>query len=332
MLETTGPPACFGNWPPMCPCESSTDPAAARRPPSTPASALRGSRSSVRSIRTSSCGPAGCGGCTAELDDPQVAAAQGQYTHDRDARWCARVMGLDLEQRYAAERRREVTHVCTGNSAYRASALRQVGLFDESLGYGYDNDMSYRLREAGYRLALCPDARSMHRWRDGLAGYLSQQYGFGYGRIDLVAKHPRWVGGDSVAPAAMMAHPLLMLAALVGLAFGATLKITGGPSGWPFAAALALIAILMGERLAAGVSAALRFRTATALLFPVLHLLRDLAWVAAVARWSGRRLLRHAASPSHSMRSRASLSGAPNRWTDRPREDRQLERHPASSE
>ena len=63
-----------------------------------------------------------------------------------------------------------------GNSVYRASALYQVGLFDESLGYGYDNDMSYRLAAAGYRLVLCRRARSVHRWREGIRGYLVQQY------------------------------------------------------------------------------------------------------------------------------------------------------------
>ena len=59
-------------------------------------------------------------------------------------------------------------HACTGNSVYRAEAVRRVGGFDESLGYGYDNDMSYRLGRAGYRLAFCRQARSTHRWRQGL--------------------------------------------------------------------------------------------------------------------------------------------------------------------
>ncbi len=88
-----------------------------------------------------------------------------------------------------------VDHVCTGNTVYRAEALARVGLLDESLGYGYDNDLSYRLGAAGYALAFCRDARSRHRWREGLAGYLTQQYGFGYGRLDVVAAHPDRVGG-----------------------------------------------------------------------------------------------------------------------------------------
>src|SRR5262249_12711772 len=76
------------------------------------------------------------------FDDPTVGAAQGYYATDPKASLFARVMSLDLEHRYWSIRR-ESDHVCTGNSAYAADAVRHVGLFDETLGYGYDNDMSY---------------------------------------------------------------------------------------------------------------------------------------------------------------------------------------------
>ncbi|MGQ0732795.1 MAG: glycosyltransferase, partial [Acidobacteriota bacterium] len=121
------------------------------------------------------------------LSDPEVGAAQGYYVSVRGGTMWARVMGLDLEHRYHRLQGRMVDHVCTGNTAYRASALRAVGGFDEALGYGYDNDVSYRLAEAGYRLVIRRDAKSLHRWRDGWWTYLVQQYGFGYGRLDLVA-------------------------------------------------------------------------------------------------------------------------------------------------
>jgi hypothetical protein len=240
-----------------------------------------------------------------ELEDPTVAAAQGYFASNPEATFCARAMGLDLEQRYAAIDGRETGHVCTGNAAYRADALRRVGLLDETFGYGYDNDISYRLRAAGYRLTFCRSARSVHRWREGLGGYLVQQYGFGYGRLDIVAKHPRRVTGDSVSPAGMMAHPLLMSAALAGFAIALVMAITAGP--WRFVAfgAVTLIALLAVERLAAGITAARHFHDLTPLLFPVLHLGRDLAWVAAIAMWSARKMRGRPSKPSHSMRARA---------------------------
>jgi cellulose synthase/poly-beta-1,6-N-acetylglucosamine synthase-like glycosyltransferase len=240
-----------------------------------------------------------------ELDEnPIVGAVQGYYVSDRGGSLCARAMGLDLEERYAGIEGCETDHVCTGNTAYRAVALRQVGFFDEALGYGYDNDISYRLRAAGFRLRLSRAARSTHRWRDGLGGYLVQQYGFGYGRIDLVAKHPRRWRGDAVSPTGMMLHPLLVLAAMCSLGLAAALAVVGG--AWsPFAGiAFALVLGLAFERLLAGVRAARRFSDPTALVFPVLHLMRDAAWVAAIVTWSLRWLVGHPRRPHHSMSAR----------------------------
>jgi len=245
---------------------------------------------------------------TAELDDPAVGAAQGYFDTDPGAGLCARAMNLDLEQRYAAIDGRDTEHVCTGNTAYRAGALHAIGLFDETLGYGYDNDVSYRLRSAGYRLTLCRDARSIHRWREGIWGYLVQQYGFGYGRIDLIAKHPARIGGDSVSPARMMLQPLMTAAALVGLFVAAAASAVGGPSGAIAAAAAALLAVVVLDRLAAGVAAARRFRTLTPLVFPFLHVGRNLAWVAAIVAWTARRLAGRHSVPAHSMRPRREAS------------------------
>jgi glycosyltransferase involved in cell wall biosynthesis len=239
------------------------------------------------------------------LDDPSVAAAQGYYRHDPDGSLAARVMGLDLEQRYGAIAGAETDHVCTGNAAYRAEALHRVGLFDTTIGYGYDNDMSYRLRAAGYRLVLCRDARSLHHWRDGLRSYLIQQYGFGYGRLDVVAKHPTRCTGDAVSPSAMMAHAGVMLVAVASLVAAFMLSMAHGT--WQPLAIVsgALVAGLLAERLVAGFRAARGFRDLTPLSFPLFHLLRDLAWVAAIGVWSLRRLASRRPLPSHSMHPRS---------------------------
>ena len=237
----------------------------------------------------------------AELEDPAIAAAQGQYVVDATARPIARAMALDLEDRYRAIDKL-TDHVCTGNAIYRASALHQVGLFDESIGYGYDNDMSYRLTAAGYRLAFCREAHSHHRWRDTLGGYLSQQYGFGYGRLDVVAKHPHRAAGDAVSPTAMMVHGAVMtLAVLLWLA-AVVVGAVGQPTGGLALAGVFLVLTLAAER---GWAATRAMRCSgdgvAALLFVPLHLARDIAWVAAIAMWAMRRVMRRPSSPTHSM-------------------------------
>jgi cellulose synthase/poly-beta-1,6-N-acetylglucosamine synthase-like glycosyltransferase len=264
--------------------------------------------------------PDWAGRLTAALDDSTVGAAQGYYVSAPDAGLFARVMNLDLQHRYARIGDSDSDHVCTGNSIYRADALQQVGLFDESLGYGYDNDISYRLRAAGYRLRIVQSARAVHRWREGVVEYLTQQYGFGYGRIDLIAKHPRRVGGDAVSPTAMMLHPIVLCLALMFGAVWIGAASLGYPaSPWWMLCVVPIVALAL-ERAAAGVAAAVRFSDTTALAFPVVHLLRDAAWVAAIIVWTSRRLLRRPLRPSDSMTPRAAYgvnrgdsAPAPNR-------------------
>jgi glycosyltransferase involved in cell wall biosynthesis len=236
------------------------------------------------------------------FEDPAVGAVQGRFVVDPDAPAVARAAAMDVEQRYAAMGAGATSHVCTGNSAYRARALRDAGLFDESFGYGYDNDMSYRLMEAGRALRFCPAAQSIHRWRDTLRGYIVQQYGQGYGRLDIVWKHPGWAAGDSVSPAAMMAHAPLMLMALGAGLSALALAAAGAPwrpAAW---AGGAILAGLTLERTVAGLRAAIRHRDAAGLLFPPLHLFRDAAWALAIAIWSVRRLAGRGRHPAHSMK------------------------------
>jgi cellulose synthase/poly-beta-1,6-N-acetylglucosamine synthase-like glycosyltransferase len=240
----------------------------------------------------------------AALDDPAVAAAQGHYVAAAEAGPWSRVMGLDLGLRYRALGR-WTNHVCTGNSIYRKSALVETGLFDETFGYAADNDMSYRLTDAGHRLAFCPKALSTHYWREGLFNYARQQYGFGYGRLDLLAKHRgRRVTGDDVSRVTMMLHGPVMAGALVMGAAALVLAAAGGPARVPALTAATLLALLVAERLVAGVRAAVTFRDSAGLWFAPAHLTRDIAWVAAILVWTGRRLSGARSRPSDSMKPR----------------------------
>jgi GT2 family glycosyltransferase len=237
----------------------------------------------------------------AALEDPEVAAAQGHYVAAPGAGFWARLSGCDLEWRYARMDQSFTDHVCTGNTAYRASALHSVGLVDESLGYGYDNDLSYRLISSGYRLAFVPKARSIHLWREGMGGYVRQQFGVGYGRLDVVRKHPGRACGDSVSGAMMMAHaPLTLLSLFLGCA-SAVLATVGLSPVLALSAAFGLLLALGIERTVAGIAAWNRFRDRTALAFPAAHLVRDFAWAAAICLWCLRRATGRSALPRHSM-------------------------------
>jgi glycosyltransferase involved in cell wall biosynthesis len=247
------------------------------------------------------------------LEGPTVAAAQGHYVAAPHASLAARLSAFDLAERYHAMQGREIDHVCTGNTIYRASALVAVGGLDETLGYGYDNDLSYRLKDAGFELAFVPAARSIHHWRRGLRGFCAQHYGQGYGRLQLIAKHPARRTGDSVSPWPMMLHPPVMVAAVV-LGLAAALAIV---ANWPWAgvagiAALLMVTLLIAERAIVGAKAAWRFKSGAPLLFPAFHLLRDLVWLAAIATWGLRRIGGMPAMTTHSMRRRRATTNRPD--------------------
>ena len=238
------------------------------------------------------------------LETAGAAAAQGWYIAPPDASLPARIMALDLASRYRRIAGGLSDHVCTGNVVWRRQAVLDAGGLDERLGYGYDNDLSYRLAAAGHRMVIVRDARSVHHWREGWAGYLRQQYGFGYGRLDLVARHRHRLLGDRVSPAGMMAHPVVMAVSLALLLASAATAGAGLPAAALATAGALGIGALAAERSIAGVRAAVRERDAAGLWFPLAHLARDLAWVAALAVWSARRLTGRETRPHHSMRPR----------------------------
>lgn len=245
--------------------------------------------------------PGWLGALLCALLDPTVAAAQGYYATERLGSPWGRIAGYDLELRWAPPRERLTDHVCTGNSAYRAEALQAVGGFDESMGYGYDNDMSYRLGKAGYRLVFCPAARAVHRRREGLLPCLVQQYGQGYGRLDVIARHPERVVGDRVSGPGMIMHVPGTVAGFLATVTAAVLAVTGGP--WHFAAIFGavVLGLMVMERGIVAVRAATRFSDPAALLLLPAHLLRNVAWVAAASVWGWRRLRGLPSHPFHSM-------------------------------
>jgi cellulose synthase/poly-beta-1,6-N-acetylglucosamine synthase-like glycosyltransferase len=263
------------------------------------------------------------GTLVAALAEPDVGAAQGEYGVAAGSDLWSRVMGLDLRERYARLKHRgtdvrppivgtfETDHVCTGNSVYRSRALHEIGLFDEALGYGYDNDVSYRLSSHGYRLVFCPTAISVHEWREGATGYVRQQYGFGYGRLEVIRKHRARVSGDQVSPVSMMCHAPLALLGWMLLGLAALTSAFYRDAIWVAALGAVVLGALTAERLVSGVTATFRFRDAVGLWFAPMHLVRDLAWSFAIVVWCAHRVSGRRPEPSRSMSTREPTRGIP---------------------
>ena len=70
----------------------------------------------------------------------------------------------------------EVQAVFGLNCAFRASVLREVGGYDESLLADEDSEMSTRLRQSGARIIYSPEAVIHHRHRESLIRLIRQTY------------------------------------------------------------------------------------------------------------------------------------------------------------
>jgi cellulose synthase/poly-beta-1,6-N-acetylglucosamine synthase-like glycosyltransferase len=182
-----------------------------------------------------------------------------------------------------------VTQVCTGDTAYRRVAVDKAGHFDPAFVYGYDNDMSYRLQKAGYKLVIRKDALCDHYWKADLKSYINQQYRSAYGRIQLIQRHKDKITGDSVSgPRMILQVPMTLLLAFLLLA--GTVTYFTGLTSLLLWGGLALLCILLADRVAFTLSVLKKQKDLWAAFLPFVHLLRNLVWSWAFLIWAARQL------------------------------------------
>lgn len=173
------------------------------------------------------------------LEDAGLDAVGGRVLGLRHDTWLARYesecASLNLGPRGgpvgAPEDR--IAYLPTCNLAVRRSALRAVGGFKPGLRLGEDVDLSWRLRERGFRLHYVPAGAVRHAYRDRIGTFLSRKAAYGATEGWLLSGHP----GRLPAQAPRLPGAVLGLTAL-GAALGATGTV---------AALIAGAALLTGE-------------------------------------------------------------------------------------
>lgn len=105
---------------------------------------------------------------------------------------------------------------------YRREVYEKVGLYDERLRRTEDNDMHYRMRQAGYRFYFSPDIVSYHTARATLRGQLRQKWGNGYWIGKTMHIQPHCFAARHLIPAlfVMALTICLLLASVTWLPFG----------------------------------------------------------------------------------------------------------------
>ena len=103
-------------------------------------------------------------------------------------------------------------HPRSFNMGVRTEVWNKLGGFSR-MRYGEDIDFSIRLKEAGYKVVLMPDAWVWHKRRNTLKSFFNQVFHFGQARICLYRLHPDTLKLVHLFPSAFVVGVVLLLVA-----------------------------------------------------------------------------------------------------------------------
>ncbi len=150
--------------------------------------------------------------------DPEVAGAKGIYA-TRQASLVARFAQLEYETRYEIMRRQSsIDFIDTYSAGYRRAVLEEHGGFDARFRIDEDQELSFRLAEAGCKMVFNPEALVYHQHPATLQRYLRRKYHIGYWKALVLRRHPEKAVRDSHTPQALKAQLGLAAVTCLGLA------------------------------------------------------------------------------------------------------------------
>jgi cellulose synthase/poly-beta-1,6-N-acetylglucosamine synthase-like glycosyltransferase len=122
------------------------------------------------------------------LRDPGVGIAGGTILATRPTNHVERFGEAVYDHREAIEVYRP-PYAITMSWASRAAVLREQGGFDERFLRGQDVELSYRIVQAGYRLAFVPEALVRHRHPDTLPELFRKGFAHGFHGVRVSKRH-----------------------------------------------------------------------------------------------------------------------------------------------
>lgn len=216
-----------------------------------------------------------------------VAGVGGTYANAEPGSPLARMLHEEIRARHD-RCGRYVDFLGSFNVAYKREAFEAAGGFDEtfSRASAEDNDLAYRLHDAGGRLRFRPEAVVAHHHPTRLWPYLRTQARHGYWRMKLYRKHPRRARtGDRYADALDLTAPPLALMFVAALPAQAVVGPPATALAVVMLAAYALVRAPLAQRMVN------RSGDARMYAFAGVALLRDIAraagMVAGVLRFWG---------------------------------------------
>jgi len=159
--------------------------------------------------------------------------------------------------------------------AYPRAVFDRIGLFDEELVRNQDDEFNFRLTQAGGKIWLDPQIKSIYFSRGTLRGLWKQYYEYGFWKVRVIQKHGRPASLRHLVPA-------LFVLALLG---SALLSIVTQTPLW-----FLLIAVPYALAAFAASVIAARGNWRALVLLPIvfltLHLSYGIGFLVGLARWN----------------------------------------------
>ena len=129
------------------------------------------------------------------VQDPSVGAICGWTEFRTDHRCASWIKSLDNRMRFDG-RRRETSMVVGLNCAFRKKVLEEIGGFNPDWYHAEDTEVSYLIRQRGYRILLVPEALVEHVPEGDWGGYLRKRYRNAKAHMRVFLTHPWQLGSD----------------------------------------------------------------------------------------------------------------------------------------
>ena len=209
-----------------------------------------------------------------EFDDRKVGIVSGYVATKPNAKFWARITGFESEDRYDQMKSKYVDFITSTCTAYRREVLSQVGLFNEELKRGSDEDLAQRASKVGWKILLRKDAVCYHDWTSSVKRYFKKQMANGIYQIKNFLRHPELLRGREQHPPSLYV-PMF----LTGLVLLAPLWFL---LNFVLVSLFAFIGLIL-YHMPQTVRIIRKQRDGTMLLFPIVFNVRYVAWLIGLA-------------------------------------------------
>lgn len=174
--------------------------------------------------------------------EPEIAVVSGTYDLVDEGSLLSKCIHQEIMYRHKQHMPVYPKSFGSYNFSVRKKVFDEVGGFNQHYrtASGEDNDLSYKILKAGYRIYFANDARVQHHHTSSLKKYLREQFNHGFWRVKMYLNHPDMVKGDDYTFWKDIVEPILVF----GIIFSGGLAFVKLPTGLAFFLLLVILMII----------------------------------------------------------------------------------------